>query len=124
MKKKGLSLLEVLVATILFALVISGLANIFVAAKRLIFHAHARTISAELAKYQIERMHAQVRQDQWSTNCLGSNTNCTPGNGFLTTWTDGSNTQYDFTWDSTFQPAGVDVRRVNLTIQWYERKAQ
>ena len=123
MKKKGLTLLEVLIATILFSLVISGLANIFVAAKRLLLHAHSRVIAAELAKYQIERMHAQVREDQWSTNCLGSNTNCTPANGFLTTYTDSSQTTYLFTWDATNQPA-IGVRRVNLTIQWYERSAQ
>jgi len=78
MPKKGLSLIEILVAAIILALVMTGLANTFIVGKRYILHSRLRMTVAELGKYFLEPLQMQVRQDEWSTvtaNCL-SQANC------------------------------------------------
>lgn len=150
MKRKGLSLLEILVSTILLALVIAALANIFIATKRLVMHTRSRTGAAELAARYLEPLHMQVSQQGWATNCLGVGTdaNCDNsvsnptitetvgappcGNPTNVTWRDCSSLtdfvrDYDIV-DMDFGPAADRhaefLRRVSLRIKWDERKAQ
>ena len=44
-----------------------GLANLFVATKRLILHASSRMVVGELGKYFLDRLQMHVRQDTWDT---------------------------------------------------------
>jgi Tfp pilus assembly protein PilV len=72
MNKKGVSLLETIIATIIIALVMIGLVNIFIAGKRYIIHSRASMTAGELGKFFLEPLHEQVREDTWDASCLGT----------------------------------------------------
>jgi Tfp pilus assembly protein PilV len=66
MKRKGLSLLEIVVSTTLLALVTTGLANLFVAGKRYIAHTRSRMAGGELGKYFLDPLQMYVKQTDWN----------------------------------------------------------
>ena len=68
----GLSLVEILVSTLIFALVMGGLANLFVATKQHILYAHSRIAAAELGRYFLDRLQMDVRQDTWDQAVPGN----------------------------------------------------
>lgn len=138
MKNRGLSLLEILVSTILLALVVAALANIFIATKRLVMHTRSRAAAAELSRSYMDSLQMEISQLNWgvttpSGNCLrmfaGRNT---------ATWTDTTtNTLYTPDYDAN-QDASIDIDdmdikpnppnpptdmicRVSLRIDWDER---
>jgi len=76
MKRKGLSLLEILVASLILALVLAGLLNTFLAGKRWVLHNRLRMTGGELGKYFLDPLQQQVRQDQWGNNCVSNQANC------------------------------------------------
>lgn len=79
-RKKGLTLLEIIVASVILVIVLAGMANLFIAGKRWIMHSRLRATGGELGKYFIDPLHMLVRQDTWNTtaNCL-SIKNCPNG---------------------------------------------
>ncbi len=128
MNRRALSLLEVLVATILFALVITGLANIFVAAKRYTQHNRSIVTAAEISRNYLEPLNTEVQTGKY--NLVSGNWEWNPST--LGAWTDGTSS-------TTFTPAysilaidlgsnpfmrDSEVYRVALTISWGERTAQ
>jgi Tfp pilus assembly protein PilV len=123
--------LEILVSAILLALVLVGLANIFVAAKSYVFHARARVTAAEQVKSCLEPLQAEVDQTKYTPDPLDPNlwlwypTTLAP-------WTD-SSTQTTYRPNYQITPLDLDtdpdtrtseVNRVNVTISWDERTAQ
>lgn len=66
-KKEGLSLVEIIVATIILSLIATGLANVFVSVKRFNLNSQLRMVSGELEKFQFSRFSDAVRQDQWDS---------------------------------------------------------
>jgi Tfp pilus assembly protein PilV len=126
MNKKGLSLLEILVATILLALLTTGLANIFIAGKRYILHARMRMTGGELGKFFLEPLQRDVRQDQWGNNCLSTN-GINPAGCDTNTWTDPSDrTVYSPSYNISGLLADADnpqgrLRKVIVNINWQER---
>lgn len=137
MKKKGLTLLEVLIATILFSLVISGLANIFVAAKRYTQHNRAYVTAAEISRRYLEPLNAEVVVSKYSGGGLGGFTWNPTTIATLGPWTDASS-QTIFTpsyappatgpeamdLDSDASARTSEIHRVSIRIQWNERTAQ
>ena len=113
MPKKGLTLIEILVSAIILALVMTGLVGIFIGGKRHILHSRSRMTAAELGKYFLEPLQMEVRQDTWSTNCLGGSA-CPP-----TTPQTLDNIQYNATYN-TSAVAGTTVRRARVSINWTE----
>lgn len=75
MKRKGLSLLEILIAGVILTLVLAGLLNTFLAGKRWVLHNRLRMTGGELGKYFLDPLQQQVRQDTWSTSCLSTGGN-------------------------------------------------
>ena len=67
-KEAGLTLVEILISMLIFALIMGGLANLFVATKRHILHAHSRMVASELGRYFLDRLQLHVRQDTWDTS--------------------------------------------------------
>ena len=63
--KKALTLVEIIVSVVILALVITGLANVFVAGKRYIQHSRMRMAGGELGKEFLDPLQAYVRQDTW-----------------------------------------------------------
>jgi len=117
MNKKGFTLIEILIAAFVLALVITGLACVFVAGKRLILHTRSRMQAAELGRYFLSPFQMQVRRDQWASNCLGSGTGCpsTPTDDITI---DG--TRYKPSSTVTQNYSGTTLSKVKLTINWDE----
>lgn len=68
--------MENIIAAVILALTISGLANIFITGKRWIMLSRSRMAGAELGKQFLDPLQMQVRQDTWADpgNCLGTGT--------------------------------------------------
>lgn len=125
MNKKGLTLVEILVSSLILALIMIGLANLFVAGKRHILHSRSRMAGGELEKFFLEPLQMNVRQDQWGGNCLSTNGVNPPGCN-TAAWIDpSSGIQYT----PQYQIGGLLVdflnplgrlRRVILTLNWNE----
>jgi len=111
----GFTLMEIIVSTILVALVLVGLTNLFVLGKTYILHAQYRVTGGELGRFFLEPLQMDVRQDQWGTNCLSSSTvppPCPPAQTI-------GNIPYTpaYTIDNV---TGTTLRRVKVTISWSE----
>lgn len=113
MREKGLSLLEIIVAAVIMSLMITGLANIFIAGKRHAIHTRSRMIGGELGRSFLDPLQMDVRQDQWGSNCLSSLTGC-PGTETIDGITYTPN--YTITNDSPIP----NVNKVEIDITWNE----
>jgi len=110
----GLSLLEIVVSTLIMALVMVGLVNVFLIAKRYMLSSRSRTAVGELGRYFLDRLQDDVRQDQWGSNCLSSD----PTAGCPSAQTVGPilyTPSYAIS-DLT----GTTLRKVKVTITWNE----
>lgn len=113
--EKGVSLLEILVAAIIMALVVAGMANIFIAGKRHIFHSRYRITGGELGRLFLEPLAKDVRQDTWSSNCLGAGSGCPT-----------AATVDNVAYTSTYTIGDVDSgnpsspRKVKVKLEWNE----
>jgi Tfp pilus assembly protein PilW len=116
-KESGLTLLEIIIAILILALVMAGLVNLFISGKRWILHSRARMTGAELGRVFLDPLQMQVRQSDWgnsSTNQL-----------FALSWSvpelEGG-LVYDsiYSASSVLDPGGNDtgLRRVNTSITW------
>lgn len=133
--QRAFTLLEVVVALIIYVLIAYGAAGLFVASKRYILHLNCRTTDAELAHYYLEPLQQQVRQDA-PTNCLQTNSNgtCMGDGGNTSIQID--NIAYAIATSvftirgTTFQPSSigdvtlfgmsVPLRKVKLVLNWAE----
>ncbi len=112
-KKRGSSLIEILVATVIFALVMFGLIGVFVAGKGHLIHARERMMSAEIGKFFIDPLQSHVKQEGWNlaSNILRSGGSAGPetinGTPFSATYT-------------VTDVAGTDLKRVITKITWTE----
>ena len=110
----GMTLTEVLVAAVILALVLAGVANIFIAEKRYILHSRSRMSGGELGKIFLDPLQMDVRQDLWSTNCLGSSSGCTSAAQII------NSISYTPAYTITDVGYGTTLRRVVLQITWNE----
>lgn len=113
MRKKGFTLIEIIVSTVILALVIAGLTNIFVVGKRRIVFARSKMQTAELGRLFLDPLQNQVRQDEWASNCLGSNTGCPTSPQNI------SGMNYAPTYNIS-NVSGTNLRRVTVIINWNE----
>lgn len=118
MRKKGFTILELLISAMILALIVAGLVSIFVTGKRYAVHSTSRIQAAELGKYFADPLQIQVRQDTWTAvgNCLGT------GNCPAQTWTIGAiGYRADFTWTNVVSGIpGNTLRKVTTRITWTE----
>lgn len=138
MKRKGLSLLEILISTILLALVIAALANIFIATKRLVMHTRSRAAAAELSRIYMDSLQMQISQQNWGTTTASGNCLRMFAGRDTAVWTDNTtNTvytpDYDANQDSNIDIDDMDMNpnppnpptdiicRVALRLHWDER---
>lgn len=125
-KKKGFTLVEILVAAGVFSLVILGLLAVFASSNRIITHARERMISAQLGKLFLDPLQADVRQDTWNSNSLNvSNASVSFTNQIINSRDFSANyTVADGNPGVNYDAAlnGTDLRRVITTISWDEYK--
>jgi len=118
--KSGFTLVEIIVASVIFVLVIVGLLSVFVAGNKQIIHVRERMTSAELGKLFIDPLQIDVRQDTW--NQAGNGLNLSPAPPTTQTVNNrvftGTYTVADATTDTAL--AGTDLRRVTTKITWNE----
>lgn len=102
-------------STLIFAMLMTGLANLFIAGKRYVLHAKSRMSGGELGKYFVDPLHMQVRQDTWDD---AANNNLSEG-----TRSFGCQTIENINYTGNYTVSnvtGVSARRVNLNITWNE----
>jgi len=121
----GFTLIEILVSALILALVMTGLANIFLAGKRHILHTRSKIQAAELGRLFLAPLQMEVKQSDWnsSTNDYNSPNLLRKG-----TRTDATQPPIDgIPYTATFAtdvPPGFAVtspmRKVKVTINWTE----
>ena len=117
MNKKAFTLMEVIVASVIFTLVLLGLLGIFSAGNMHVVHSRERMTSGELGKLFVDPFQNAVRQDTWDSNTLN----------VTTTPVTGSETRNGRVFTSSTEIVAItgepDVRRVVTTITWDEPAA-
>jgi len=72
----GFTLVEIIIAALILALVTTGLAYVFLAGKRHMLHIRSKIQAAELGRLFLAPLQMQVKQNEWASNCLGNNIGC------------------------------------------------
>jgi len=85
-RKRATSLLEILVSSLILALLVAGLANVFVSSRRLVLHARSRSAAAEMSRLFIAPLQLAVDQRTWdnpsaAVNSLALGTSYCDGDG-------------------------------------------
>lgn len=99
MIKKGVTILEVIIALVILVLVIGGLVNIFISSQRWLIHARARMQGGELGKRYLDPLQMEVSQAEWdAARDSGAAVSCLTGDGTTNcntaTWSDVSGITY------------------------------
>ncbi len=107
---RGLTLVEIVMALVILSLTMSGMLSVIISAKRITKHSRSRTTGGELARVYLEPLAMEVRQDQWTVNCVGSS-NCTYPARTLNF--------VNYTQTIVVSALGVSsLRRVRLDLHW------
>ncbi|MDD4907755.1 MAG: type II secretion system protein [Candidatus Omnitrophica bacterium] len=116
--KKGFTLLEIMVATIILSLIMAGLASLFYGAKRWVLHARMRMQATQVSKSYLDPLQRNVRQDQWNpaSNCLS--TDGAAGCDAAVETIEGI--QYTPAYVVGAPPFGGNNKKVRFTITWNE----
>jgi prepilin-type N-terminal cleavage/methylation domain-containing protein len=113
-RKKGFSLVEIMVASVVFSLVVLGLISVFISASKHITHTRERMTSAQLGKFFLDPLQVYVDYDTWNE----------PGNELALGIRPGvsqSINNRNFTESHNVgDVGGTDLRRVTTTISWIE----
>lgn len=115
---RGFTLVEILVATIILALTVGGIANVFVASKRNIMHARSRMSGGEIGKYFLDPLQMNVRQDQWDTAAANAAANCLKSDP--SAGCPAAQAGYTPGYTITDVAGTGGVRRVQLQVNWTE----
>lgn len=72
MNKKGLSLLEILIALVVFSLVMLGVSRLLLSAKELFLHNRLKILGEGVGIFHLDSLQMDVRKDTWGlpSNCL------------------------------------------------------
>lgn len=125
---KGFSLMEILVAAVIFALLMTALANLFFAAKRWLAYSRSKMAGAELGKYFLEPLQVNVRQNQWDASAPAPDYQSPNLLRKSASWTGAVQTldgkQYTPTYTVDNIPgaasAADQARKVKVNIRWAE----
>ncbi len=105
MHKRGFTLVEIVMATVILSVTMLGLIAVFVSAKRLIRHSRARMTAAEAGRLFLEDI---------SWDCI-ENRNCPPANQSI------ANDTYDASYAIDRLNGNMsNVFRIKTTIHWKE----
>jgi len=114
-KRRGLTLIEIIISVLILSLVMTGIANIFISSKKHLIHTRSRIQAAELGRVFLAPLQKDVRQDLWGSNCLSTGAGCP-----------GQQTIQSIAYTPDYQisdVAGTTLRKVKVTISWDEPEA-
>jgi prepilin-type N-terminal cleavage/methylation domain-containing protein len=117
MKKKGFTLVEVMVSLVILALLAAGLFSVFVSARYLVERSKRRLAATEIARAEIEKNRQHIRADRWDNASYPS---LFPADG---TWRACASTSYPgYTVDCRVVqgPAADSYRKVTVRVRWSE----
>jgi type II secretory pathway component PulJ len=120
MNKKALTLLEIIVSVIILALVVTGLANVFVAGKRYIQHSKMRMSGGEIGKNFIDPLQNDVNQGTWSATSTTNRLSNPSAAADITRSIDGKDYTADYT--VTNNSPGDNLNKVKVKITWPEEE--
>ncbi len=110
MKKKGFTLVEIMVALVILALLSSGVFSVLVSARHLVSRSKRRLTAIELARQEIENKKYFVRADLWDTAPQVS----------LHGWTSWVTSGIYSTRYKVEGVTGYDCRKITVQVQWTE----
>ncbi|MFC1675292.1 PilW family protein [Candidatus Omnitrophota bacterium] len=113
MKTRGLTLLEIIISMVILALVMTGLANIFISSKGYILRSRRRMAGGELGRFFVDPLQMDVRQDLWNQTCLGGNNPSCPSEAVI------NNVNYTANYNIT-PVDSLELHRVIVDINWSE----
>ena len=116
--KKAVTLVELMVATVLTALILAGMAYVFVSARRYILFNRASTQAMEYGKGILDSFSSSVRQDTWTTT---TNPLCTSAGCAVANKPGGSTTLNNISFAATYNVSNQgELRKVKMKINWTE----
>jgi hypothetical protein len=130
--KRSTTLFEVIISTLIFALVMAGMASVFVAGKRHVLHSRERMTSAEMGKLFLDPLQLYVRQNDWDSASNGLRL----VGGNYTTYCDSvaghtqnpacpserkvNNIVYTAEYNLSYPTGTTNLRRVTAKVGWTE----
>lgn len=111
--------MEIIVATLIFSLVMTGLVNLFITGKRYILHSRSRMTGAEVGRYFLDPLQMNVRQDTWG--------NATSNNLTPSTYLGVNQTLDAINYTSNYTISNVTnttLRKAKVQINWTEPSPQ
>lgn len=66
MNKSGFTLVEVMVAAVVLALLATGLFSVFASSRNLVSRSKRRLVAVEIARTEIETHKQHIREDRWN----------------------------------------------------------
>ena len=111
--KKGVTLVEVLVSSIILASMVTGIISTFVSVRQQVGKGTYRVVATNLAAKQLDSLYSAVRADLIDVNGepLQDDDNAALGTVTL------DNTDYDVKYKVTL-PSGVEYREVETTVKF------
>ncbi len=123
-RAKALTFVELIVSVVILALIIGGLANIFVTARRYIAYNRSRIQAVEFNKRILNSFYATVKQDDWNQD---SNPIYVPPGGSRTATNDTINlnnilyvSSYTVSDMNNITYGNALLRKVKMSINWTE----
>lgn len=113
--KKGLTLLEIIVSTVILAAIITGLVSAFIGGKKLIQHFRLRMAGGEIGRKFLDPLQAYVRQDTWDASCFGTTKVIANCPNVPTT-----SSPYTAAYSISDLAADANIKRVKVTVSWNE----
>lgn len=111
--KKAVSLIEVTIGALIFSISAAGLFSVFRAQRFATEQTENRLEAAYVARQVLEDLRTKVDPQTWNTGALTLGAHTLPpipsSNPLVT---------YNVTYNVTEPEAGVDIRRVDLTVTW------
>lgn len=101
-------MLEIIVASVILALVIAGTANVFISSRRFMAQSRERINEGELGKYVLDPLQMDVNASTWDQ----AGNQLTVGTRSQSKTINGKS--YNFTYNVS-QVAGTDLRKVEVT---------
>lgn len=116
MDRHGLTLVEVIIASLILVLTVAGLLLIFSSELGALGHAGRSIQAMHFARQTLEQLKNEVRADTWDTGELRIHTEAPqtlPGNF-------GANFAAQISYDVTNGPTPDSYRIVTVTVEWTE----